>query len=219
MKFTLIALMAFSVAVTSKVDAANVLVNGGFETGDLTGWTTDAGIPQVLSSNTYSITPFGDFFFFAGQDTSTTISTISQLIDISAFGGDIDAGNGRTTLTGALGSWVNSDIATVTVSFLDGSSVDLGSSISISALDNPGLRDASPRDLTLPAYLETFTEVNVPLGTRTLSVVLTSNRVIGAADNDGYADNLAVDFVIVPEPSKTVLLGLGFAAMLLRRRR
>jgi hypothetical protein len=58
----------------------------------------------------------------------------------------------------------------------------------------------------------------VPAGTRTLSVVLTSDRGAGNY-NDAYVDNLEVDFAVVPEPSITALLGLGGLALILRRRK
>lgn len=165
----------------------NILINGDFETGDLTDWSTDAGTPEVLATGTHGIGAFGSRFFGGGNNAEVTIS---QTIDVSANAEFIDAGTVEATLAGALGSWENTDIATVTLSFLGGSDADLGSPLSITSLDNPVVNG---RDLKAAGNQESDTGF-VPAGTRTISVVLTSIRGAGNY-NDGFADNLSVQLL------------------------
>lgn len=191
----------------------NMLVNGDFETGDLTGWTATSPNPSTVLNGTFEIESFGSYFYRAGQ---TAFSEVEQSIDISDLASDIDLGVAVATLSGYLGSWSNDDIIVVEAAFLNLTSQDLGSTISISAVNNPLLNSGS-LGLTNPGNLET-TIGDIPVGARSIIMRVRSNRTLGS-DNDGYADNLSI-FVSVPEPSTYALilsvLALGFVAI--RRR-
>ena len=190
-----------------------MLVNGDFETGDLTGWTATSPNPSTVLNGTFEIESFGSYFYRAGQ---TAFSEVEQSIDISDLASDIDLGVAVATLSGYLGSWSNDDIIVVEAAFLNLTSQDLGSTISISAVNNPLLNSGS-LGLTNPGNLET-TIGDIPVGARSIIMRVRSNRTLGS-DNDGYADNLSI-FVSVPEPSTYALilsvLALGFVAI--RRR-
>ena len=191
----------------------NIIVNGDFETGDLTGWTVTSPNPSTVPNGTFEIESFGSYFYRAGQ---TTFSEVEQSIDISDLASDIDLGVAVATLSGYLGSWSNDDIIVVEAAFLNLTSEDLGSTISISAVNNPLLNSGS-LGLTNPGNLET-TIGDIPVGARSIIMRVRSNRTLGF-DNDGYADNLSV-VVSVPEPSTYALilsiLALVFVAI--RRR-
>ena len=193
--------------------SSNIILNGDFEVGDLTGWYTAQPNPSVVLNGTFGIESFGSYFYRAGQ---TELSEVLQEIDISDLSSYIDLGVADATLSGYLGSWSNDDIIVVEASFFNSIAEDLGSTISITATDNPLLSSGS-LGLTNISNLETA-DVDVPVGARSIILRVRSDRTLGS-DNDGYADNLSI-VISVPEPSTYALilsvLALGFVAI--RRR-
>lgn len=88
--------------------SGELLVNGGFETGDFTGWTTgvDGTTDGQISAgpNAQGTMPHGGSWFWWGTDSSTT-HRIEQWVDVSAYAAAIDAGRATVAFTG----WVLSE--------------------------------------------------------------------------------------------------------------
>ena len=189
--FTSILALAFAVFAPVATNAqtpddVELITNGDFETGDLTGWTVDAGNPLVWPYGIFGIECFGEHFYASGNQS---YAAVYQNIDVSQYMAAIDNGDVQIRLLASMGSWVNSDIATVTVSYLDDNDQSIGTPLFISAIDNPGLSSGSA-GLTDPDCLESDSG-NVPIGTRNILVEIESTRGSGS-DNDGYVDNLSL---------------------------
>lgn len=168
--------------------------------------TTDPG-PASRGSN-----------FFAGGPSSS-VSTGTQMLDVSNISSDIDSGLVNYVLSGYLGGFeTQGDNATLTATFV-GTSGDIGS-----ASIGP-VTEADRNGLT--GLLFRTTSGVIPAGTIDINFVLSLARTDGSYD-DGYADNLS--FVAtsgsapppagVPEPTTAALLlsGCGVLTFLVRRR-
>lgn len=102
--------------------------NLGFETGDLTGWTTNVGTPQVVTSKG-GVVPFEGTYFLSGADANADYE-VQQDIDLVSTVGlsatKIDAGDylfsWSVRCAQTLGSGSN-DIVDVRLQWLDGDSV------------------------------------------------------------------------------------------------
>ena len=211
--FPLFVVLALFVNTSNLTASINKILNGDFETGDLTGWTTTSPNPSTVLNGTFGIESFGSYFYRAGQ---TAFSEVVQAIDVSDLSSDIDSGVAEATLSGYLGSWSNDDIIVVEASFFSSTDEDLGNTISISAIDNPLLSSGS-LGLTNDGNLET-TIGDIPIGARSIIMKIRSQRTLGS-DNDGYADNLSI-VVSVPEPSTyALLLGASILGYTCQRRR
>ena len=105
--FPLFVVLALFVNTSDLKASINKILNGDFETGDLTGWTTTSPDPSTVLNGTFGIESFGSYFYRAGQ---TAFSEVVQAIDVSDLSSDIDSGVAEATLSGYLGSWSNDDI-------------------------------------------------------------------------------------------------------------
>ena len=233
---------------TQPVDAANVVINGGFEAA-ATGWTNQGtnythpygGIngPQLTAVGTLSNYGFNDNlsdsagsnFHGLARPTSQTVNLANA--DLTA--GQILAGNGRF----AFSSWLATccgDNPKITVTFNDASSTSFTFNRGIAThmqttadiLVNPGgannaasqgvATDASRRYWALYEVKGT-----IPTDATQATIVIDDGRAdagIGTGNgNDNYVDMVILDAVTVPEPSTTALAGLGGLALILRRRK
>ena len=130
----------------------------------------------------------GDGFFAGGIDGT---SGIEQTIDLRGFADVIEAGNVRFTLSAWLGGFQSQDDnAGVEIDFRDADGNVLGfASIggdcaiasSVCAVDRGGET----------GFRERTTDGPVPVGTRSIFVLLLMERVSGTS-NDGYADELSL---------------------------
>jgi hypothetical protein len=124
----------------------------------------------------------GKNFFFGGEDDA--MGSLTQKIDVSQYSTSIDAGQVKYVLSGWLGGYsTQGDDATLTVTFEGASGTALGKG-SIGPVT-----DAQRKDMT--KFLEQSSNGPVPMGTRSVLVVLSMTRQEGSS-NDGYADNLSL---------------------------
>jgi hypothetical protein len=126
----------------------------------------------------------GKNLFIGGQDDMN--SSLTQSIDVSMYGTAIDGGAVTYDLSGWLGGFSSQDdYATLTVTFLGATEKALAT-----AVIGPVTAEERMDNTSL---LEKTKKGTVPVGTRSLKVVLAMVREEGAA-NDGYADNLSLVF-------------------------
>lgn len=231
------AVLLAAVVTTGLAQAAapfdqNLIVNGDAESGiGSSDGSTVASIPGFSTAGGFTVTQYGAGggfptstdpgpadrglnFFSGGPGNATGVSNATQLIDVSGGAATIDLGSTSFDLSAYLGGFSSQrDNAVLEVSFLSGAKAVLGSATvgSVSASDRSNQTGLLLRE----------TNGVVPIGTRSIEVLLTMTRVDGSY-NDGYADNLSLvlQAAAVPEPSSyaLALAGLGSLAVLTRRR-
>jgi hypothetical protein len=90
-KVVLGAIAALAIGCTTSARATELIVNGGFETGDFTGWTVNSFATGVKASGFNGYSPHsGTYFAALGSLSSGTLSqtftdTAGQMLDISLF--------------------------------------------------------------------------------------------------------------------------------------
>lgn len=222
-------------ASASSIFGSNIIVNGDAEAGPAsalgydvlgaTGFVTTGNFTTVAYTAAGGFPVAGDpgvsaggLNFFAGGP-SEELSTASQTIDLTSGASFIDTGTSSFSLSAYLGGFASqSDNAVLTISFL-GSLSNLLGSASLGPVTN-GDRG------NLTGLLFRSAGGFVPIGARSVNVLLTMDRNEGSYD-DGYADNLSLVLTQgstpggVPEPAtwSMMILGFGAAGSLLRRRR
>ena len=175
----------------------NLLINGNAEAGAgsadgsvvaIPGWTVTGEMTVVTYQNTSGFPTLSDpgpvnrgLNFFAGGPSSS-LSTMSQLVDVSGAATEIDAAQVSYVLSGFLGGYSSqADRATLSVDFRNAAGTVIGSA-AIGPVSNTERNNLS-------GLLFREATGSVPAGTRSLDVKLGATRVEGTA-NDGYADNL-----------------------------
>lgn len=205
----LISALLFSGLFLSAAASANVIVNGGFDTGDFTGWTTfnspnGTSSPAVTSTDVTGLGASlaaefkaGEVVFFTGAYEGGGIGQLFSVAsgmfrisaDISVIGGDFtNETGGRFEL------------------FLDGM-----------------LLDAVTFDRTLAGEVvrDTLDYSGMIVGGMHELTIFTSRPYLASlATPHQYIDNVVVDLVNdVPEPGSTALFAVGVAAAMWAGRR
>jgi hypothetical protein len=176
------------------------------------GWVTTSNFSAVQYAaggasdlNTAdSVAIGGGVNYFAGGP-NTALSTASQNIAFDDLAASVDAGILSFVFSGYLGGFdTQGDNMSVRATFLNASSATL-----LTATLGP-VSDTDRANLS--QLLFRTTGAAVPVGARSVDILLTATRLEGAY-NDGYADNLSLVFqegsTPVPEPNSISLLGFG----------
>jgi len=189
--------------------SANVIVNGGFDTGDFTGWTTydsanGVSSPAVVSANVTGQGPGLAAQFEVGERVFTRLyegggirqafsiagGMVAISADIASFGGTYgeNYGGGRYEL------------------FLDGILLDM---VEIGTIDTGEvMRDT----LSYSGVIGS--------GVHELNIFMSRHFTTSSETPRQYVDNVVVDLAAdVPEPGTSVLFGLGLAAACVAMRR
>jgi len=186
-----------------------LVINGDFETGDLTGWTNNGlNITTPGSSGVNGLDDASDIgAFVVTGSTGPVVQNAHQDIDVSAHASLIDAGNAVASF-GALLQSRRAGTGDTAIARLE----MRGASGSV--LGSLQLEDPPDGQFDWGLYEDT---VGVVSGTRTLRVVAESTRQ-GGGSSDSYIDNVSVTLDAVPAPGALAVLAIG-APLAGRRRR
>ncbi len=208
----LVVLAVASVAVfSSSVSAIELTTNGGFETGDLTGWTqfeTAAGQQTVTTVNPSSGT-------YAGSIDNSVAASNSLWKQANLAAGLLVPGQAVTISFDARGSFTPGGVAFAEFfSEIDGGGVSAGGILG----GGPLAVDADPdvwKTFTFPGIL-TGPDVS---GGVTLQLGATNGASTSPNAHMWY-DNVSVSVdSLIPEPTSFTLLGLAAGLSLVGRRR
>jgi hypothetical protein len=209
----------FGAAAQAAIPQANLLANGDGESGiavsDGTshycpqGWTCESGSyygPDMTLMTYGSLVGFptssegariggGKSFFVGGPNSARSIS--DQLVDLSAAGNEIDAGQVQYTLGGCLGGKADDpDDTTIYVYFYTGPPAAGGAYISGANKRGPSPAARDNKTQLLPVS----TVAAVPARARVAQVIVDMSRQNGSY-NDGSADNLSFSLGPIPGPA------------------
>lgn len=178
---------------------SNLLTNGTAEKGEgspdgntvlpVPKWTSDGnftvvlyGAPDFPNQDSPGPAKRGQKFFAGGPGNA--LSSISRTLNLKPLSIDIDTGTVQAALSGYLGGYSSQeDHADLVVTYLDANGVELGST---------SLQTVTATDrANTTGMLKRKASGSVPVGTRTVRVVLTMTRLAGSY-NDGYADSLSL---------------------------
>lgn len=212
-----VAALALGAVSPAMAATQNLIVNGTFDN-FTTGWTGNYQIRSndpVIDTGSYFF-PGPGAFHMIYQNYALTSDDLASLWS-----------TGLTyTMSADLFGWhTQQDRGTLSVFFLD----QAGDRITSSTLMSSTVYNGS-WDTTITAGDKYYQSISglVPTDTLTLQFVITSTRIGGGTNNDGYIDNATFtmaatpDVPAVPLPAGLPLLGTGLAALLglrgLRRR-
>jgi hypothetical protein len=191
-----------SLKLNPTTTSPNLIVNGDAELGDATlsgidattipGWTVTIGTPTAAvwgasqgfpDASTPGPSNRGRSFFNGGvAETATT--SMNQTVNVAAAATAIDGGGARYDLSGWLGGWSSqNDRAQVGITFQNATGSAIGTA-QIGPVTNTDRGNTTQ-------FLFREAQGSVPVGTRTILVVLTIT-LTGGSNADGYADNLSL---------------------------
>jgi hypothetical protein len=199
-----IALLAPFAAAAPACLGAELLRNGNAEEGPgatandgtiaIPGWETAGRMTALLYGRPGWPTPEeaariggGSNFFTGGY--LEPVSTATQVVSVAGEAAGIDADTREVALRGHLGTYRDGDEPSVEAFFLG----DAGQTLGAVAIR---LVDPLPPQNTFVLREAT---ARVPVGTRSIRVVVTSKRQ-GGESNDGYSDNVSLDMRPVAAP-------------------
>ena len=205
-KHYLITLAAGSLALLGTASAANLAMNGDFESGDTSGWTS---FPS--GSSTFVITGDSHAGSSAGQVTNLAMGSAAIIKQANVGIGLVGPGDQIEISFFAKGSGVAGGVQFA----------ELFSEISGGGVSSSVILGGAPLFLTSTYTQYTFTTTAGP--DVSAGVTLQFNAATGAtvgSTSEMFIDNVQItNLSAVPEPSSSVLAGLCGVLMLARRRR
>lgn len=165
---------------TAKAMTPNLLLNPGAEDG-LDNWTMTQGVSaSLIAFDCNGIEPYADEYYFAVGglcEFSEVEGILTQDIDVSIYADSIATGDYQANFGGYFSNWVGEDIPEMRLLYLDGADGLLGSSTTLSSVNDSWT-------------MVSATEM-IPLGTATIQVELKGTQIAGSF-NDSYFDELFV---------------------------
>lgn len=208
------ALAILAAASSASAATQNLIVNGGFDN-NTTGWTgayTTRSNDPTIDTGSYFF-PGAGAFHMIFQNYALTSDQLGSLAN---------GGLGFTLSADLFGWRTQQDRGTLSVYFNDAEANRIGSATLLSSTLYDGLWDSQ-----IVAGGKYFQSVSgfVPLDTISLSFVITSTRIGGGTNNDGYIDNASFTLddlqqvAAVPLPAAAPLLAGGVIALFAASRR
>ena len=158
-----------------------------------------------------------------GSPGSLTATQTLNLVSAGFTPALLDSGLLRYNLSSFFSSYrVQGDFGQVGVAFLDAGNTVLGNSSTIGGdtFTMSLLTGANSLYPDAKAWGQDSTAGTLPVGTRSVLVTLTGNKVPSGASVDGYIDLVDFRLSAVPEPSTFVLVGgVGLVTAVFRARR
>lgn len=193
-------LNSLTLAKTSGQVVALPIVNPDFETGNITGWTkTDdlfgaGGVNQwgAVTSALRMSTPHGGTYFAEGRATGPIgagahLTGIFQRLDVSAFTIQIDTGSVLASVTGFGHGETGQDKSRMRIAFYD--AVAGGNQLGANIDSN----EATQSNIwTLLA----ITEAAVPVGTRSIELILLGEKVTAGIFTDAGVDDVGARLIL-----------------------
>jgi len=196
--FTAITLSGSIGNVNAALLNTELVINGGAETGDTTGWIStgiNAVVPDSFGEG------FGSFSFTGATGTPT--QTLIQTINLSDNYIEIDSNNIESIFSVQLQSR-STDQAIVDVTYLDDNGVILDTYTFIDTIN------VNSFDWNL--YSDTR---SLSTGTRSIEILLTTTRSFGIS-SDGFIDDVSLQLKnvsAVPLPAAAWLFGSGLIGL------
>ncbi|MDX1754549.1 MAG: metallophosphoesterase family protein [Marinobacter sp.] len=169
---------------------SNLLVNGDAEAGDLSGWTlTDGLISAITGANNGGFAADQGDYYFAGRGFGQgspgecCTDTAYQVVDVSDYGTDIDAGKVYLELSARMTTWSADDVPELRVELLDASDQTV-------AWDGSAARTVT----SVKSWESVTVDGFLPAGVRSIKVYMGGERKAGN-DNDVYFDNLSLNLL------------------------
>lgn len=201
-------LAAASLLACTTAAQANLIANPSNElplvAGNISGWSVIVGTPWERRGTNPSA--FDGTVYFSANNAPD--GTLRQTVDVSSFAAGIDASRQQFSFSGWVTSFAqaNPDTARIVLRYLSGGNGVLATFDSGEIASTTGWQEVS--DVRI-----------APVLTRAIQIDLIAHRNAGT-NNDGYFDALSLDTVLlpVPEPGQYLLMGLGIAVVLARRK-